>query len=72
MVERAGKLTKMPINPSSGEPASCADSSTWGTYEQAVERSKRGEADGIGIQLGAGVVVLKVSTGLQGFRREIR
>lgn len=56
MVERDGKPTKLPINPDSGEPASCADPSTWGTYEQAVERYKRGGVDGVGFQLGGGFV----------------
>ena len=56
MVERNGKFTKVPINPANGQPASCADSATWGTYEQAVERFKRGGADGIGFQLGAGCI----------------
>jgi len=56
MGERNGRPTKLPINPDSGEPASCADPSTWGTYEQAVERFKRGGVDGIGFQLGADYV----------------
>ena len=53
-VQRKGKATKIPINPTNGEPASCADPSTWGTYDQAVERLKLEGINGIGFQLGAG------------------
>jgi putative DNA primase/helicase len=56
VVQREGKLTKIPINPTNDEHASCADPSTWGTYDQAVERFKRDRVDGIGFQLGAGYV----------------
>src|ERR1035441_3256386 len=56
MVERDGKPSKLPINPGSGKAASCADQSTWGSYDQAVERFKRGGLDGIGFQLGADYV----------------
>jgi putative DNA primase/helicase len=51
-VLRKGKWTKVPLNPSTGNAASCNDPTTWGSYEEAVERLKRGEADGIGFQLG--------------------
>jgi hypothetical protein len=33
--ERDGKLTKIPINPKTGEYAKSNDSTTWGTFEQA-------------------------------------
>jgi len=52
VIQRDGKPTKKPINPGNGEPASCTDPSTWGTYDQAVERFKRGGVDGIGFELG--------------------
>jgi hypothetical protein len=51
-VERNGKRTKVPLNPHTGAPASCDDRTTWGGYEEAVGRLRRGEADGIGFQLG--------------------
>jgi len=51
-VMRKGKWTKVPLNPRTGYAASCNDATTWGSYEEAVEKLKRGEADGIGFQLG--------------------
>lgn len=36
VVERAGKSTKVPVNPHSGELARANDKSTWGSFEQAL------------------------------------
>lgn len=33
---RNGKLTKVPLNPRTGKPASTIEPSTWGTYEEAI------------------------------------
>jgi hypothetical protein len=54
--QKDGKPTKVPINPKTGEAASCSDPNTWGTYGQAVKRFKKGGVNGIGFQLGAGNV----------------
>ncbi len=51
-VKRNGKRTKVPLNPRTDYPASCNDPTTWGTYEETLQRLMRGEADGIGFQLG--------------------
>ncbi len=51
-VIRGRKIAKVPINPRTGRTASCLDSATWGDFEQALRRLTRGEADGIGFQLG--------------------
>jgi putative DNA primase/helicase len=42
---------KVPINPSTGKPASPTDESTWGTYAQAMKRYQAGLALGIGYVL---------------------
>jgi putative DNA primase/helicase len=34
--DRKGKLTKIPLNPRTGRPASSTDPSTWGTYDEAI------------------------------------
>jgi hypothetical protein len=36
-VKRKGKLTKVPLDPKTGGAASSTDSSTWGTFEQAIQ-----------------------------------
>ena len=55
-VQRGGKLTKVPINPSNGEQARSNGPVTWGTDSQAVKRFKKGDVDGIGFVLGDGYV----------------
>jgi hypothetical protein len=37
MEDRNGKLTKIPLNPKTGHPASTTDPSTWGTFEEATK-----------------------------------
>ena len=51
-IEREGKSTKVPVDPNTGDPASCADPGTWGTYAEALARFNRDTVDGIGFQLG--------------------
>jgi primase-polymerase (primpol)-like protein len=45
------KPTKPPIDPRTGRYASTSDPSTWGTYEQALERAQRDRLAGIGFVL---------------------
>jgi putative DNA primase/helicase len=52
-VERDGKPTKEPINPQTGNLASCSDPDTWGTYSDALARLNIDSVDGIGFQLGS-------------------
>ena len=42
---------KVPYNPRTGHKASCSDSSTWGTLEEAIAAYQGGGYDGIGFQL---------------------
>ncbi len=51
-VERDGKRTKVPLDPNIGQPASCSDPQTWGTYADALARFNCDTVDGIGFQLG--------------------
>jgi hypothetical protein len=51
-VERDGKTTKVPVDPNTGQPASCSDPVTWGTYARALARFNSDAVDGIGFQLG--------------------
>lgn len=48
--ERDGKLTKIPIDPEQGEPASTTDSTTWTSFETALAAIEQSEpsVDGIG------------------------
>ena len=46
LVERAGKRTKLPVNPKTGKSAKTDDPATWGTFEQAVRAGK--QLNGIG------------------------
>lgn len=50
---KGGKPTKPPINPHNGRTASVSDPATWGTYEQATERSRRDNLAGVGYVLTA-------------------
>ena len=45
---RAGKVTKVPIDPMNGNLASATDPGTWGTFAQAVKGLVRYSCDGIG------------------------
>jgi putative DNA primase/helicase len=36
--ERDGKSTKVPVDPIIGQPASCSDPDTWGTFADALAR----------------------------------
>ena len=53
LVERDGKSTKVPVDPNIGQPASCSDSDTWGTFADALARFNNDSVDGIGFQLGS-------------------
>lgn len=46
IVERAGKKTKLPINPKTGRLAKTDDPATWGTFDQAVRAGR--QLNGIG------------------------
>lgn len=48
-----GKWTKPPLNPRTGEPASVADPTTWGTIHEACEGMQLHAADGIGFMFTA-------------------
>jgi primase-polymerase (primpol)-like protein len=52
-VERNGKATKLPVDPITGDPASCSNPTTWGSFDQALVRCEGGGVDGIGFQLGS-------------------
>lgn len=54
-VERDGKLTKVPINPKTGDSASSTDSTTWSDYATARARYETDSVDGVGIVLGDGL-----------------
>lgn len=49
--ERAGKLTKPPVNPHTGDDANVSDPATWGTHAQALEREFSDDLAGLGIVL---------------------
>src|ERR1039458_4379992 len=51
--KRKAKLTKVPLDPRTGKEASCDDTATWGTFEQALAALNRGKVDGVGFQLGS-------------------
>jgi hypothetical protein len=51
--QRDGKPTKIPIDPKSGQPASCNNPDTWGTYADALARFNNDSVDGVGFQLGS-------------------
>lgn len=48
-----GKLGKVPINPHTGRRASTTNSSTWGSYEQAVTRARYDGLAGVGFVFAA-------------------
>lgn len=48
---RRGELTKPPVNPHSGCLARVSDSTSWGTFEEAVIAVKKYRLDGIGFVL---------------------
>lgn len=55
--DRDGKPSKVPINPISGERAMSDNPSTWGTYWDAIEMTRKGAVQGIGFVFnGDGVV----------------
>jgi len=45
LVERGGKLSKIPIDPKTGKPASPTDPSTWGRFEEAIKHCRECEND---------------------------
>ncbi|MFZ2488965.1 MAG: hypothetical protein WAZ19_12705 [Anaerolineae bacterium] len=49
--ERAGKLTKPPVNPHTGADADVSDPATWGTHLQATIRQMTDDLAGLGIVL---------------------
>ena len=56
--EHKGKSDKLPLNPRDGTNAKANDTSTWGTYEEALqyasEHGLRGNAGGIGFEFANG------------------
>ena len=53
-VQRDGRWTKIPIDPSTGETASSIDPETWGTFDEAVGAATFDHELGIGFVLGDG------------------
>jgi putative DNA primase/helicase len=47
-IPRAGKLTKVPYSPLTGERASPTAPTTWGTYKQAIRLCEQMGMDGVG------------------------
>ncbi len=45
---RQGQWAKVPVCPASGKAASTTDPATWGTFEQALGRYRKGKLDGVG------------------------
>ena len=45
------RWTKVPFDPRTGHPASCADPATWALFGDAVTAYRHGGYDGIGLQL---------------------
>lgn len=70
IVQRDGKPTKVPVNPSTGGQAMSNNKSTWGTFQQAVAVARTGEIvdkrgeildiRGIGFMLGNGFVGIDI------------
>src|SRR4051812_14940830 len=48
-----GKWTKPPVNPHTGQFASVSALTTWGTYQEAVERAQADRLPGVGYVLTA-------------------
>jgi primase-polymerase (primpol)-like protein len=46
--ERDGKLTKIPVDPNTGQYASATDSQTWSSFEAARTRAERDDLSGLG------------------------
>jgi hypothetical protein len=53
-VERDGRWTKVPVDPSTGSNASSTDPSTWGSFVDAVDQATADDQLGIGFMLGDG------------------
>jgi putative DNA primase/helicase len=51
LVQREGKITKVPVDPETGRFASVTDSSTWSTFPTATEALTRWNCTGIGVVL---------------------
>jgi len=47
--ERGGKVTKIPVDPASGEFASTTDPATWGVFETARDRATSPTTDAVGV-----------------------
>ncbi len=50
-VPERGKFTKKPVRPADGGPGSSTDSTTWATFHEALEATKRLGLDGVGFVL---------------------
>jgi putative DNA primase/helicase len=62
--ERDGKPTKVPVNPSTGGQAMSNNSTTWGTYRQAVSAVKKFSCNGIGFMFnGDGLLGVDLDNG---------
>jgi putative DNA primase/helicase len=53
---RNEKPTKIPINPTTGNPASVTDQNTWAGFEDTMTAYHTGDCTGIGFVLGDGVI----------------
>lgn len=54
LVERNGRMAKIPVNPVTGGNAKTNTPVTWGTLDQALRAVEQGQADGVGLVLGNG------------------
>ena len=48
IVGQNGKMSKIPINPQTGRNAKTNDPATWGTFEEAIDFSRKHDLPGIG------------------------
>ncbi len=53
---RNGKVTKIPINPSTGNPASVTDQGSWAGFEETLTAYQNSDSTGIGFVLGDGII----------------
>ena len=68
--ERDGRKTKIPKNPHTGGNAKSNDSTTWGTFHDAITAQTRYCFDGIGIMLTNGLCGIDIDALNHGERDE--
>ena len=54
LVERGERLTKVPFNAQTGDPASCVDLLSWSDFSTACASYEAGGYDGVGFVLSSG------------------